>query len=340
MRRRIRSLAAPGALLGAALVAFAAPSAPADRARPASVPSGLKVYTANVENLLTKHESCPGDWHELVDWIATHSTADVILLQQVSGARQARAFTSRLNKRIGFPDYAWMVAEKHPNGTRRCNGEKRHQTNAIVWNTVNLSLLANSVHTWRSVHRGPDPHTQCQLNPQSRTRNLKARFAVGPGVSVTVASVHWPTVASGGTDCYDDNARLTDRQLREPGYSSTVQIVGGDLNVTAGKKWHSEMLARHFRDAMAGAPTWTHIGHAGAGPKRRIDYLFARRGTSRPGLFHNPYTVTFRKAQRAQHELDPGDRDPRSCDTYPRAPQKGCAYSEHRSVVARVVLSR
>lgn len=337
MRLRLRSLTALATLLGTALIPLVAPSALADRAQPAGIPLGLKVYTANVENLLTKHESCPGDWHELVDWIGTHSTADVILLQQVSGAAQARAFTARLNKINGFPDFAYLVAEKHPNGTRRCNGEKRHQTNAIIYNAVNLSVIPNSVHTWRSVHRGPDPRTQCEPNPQSRTRNLKARFALG-GPTVTVASVHWPTVASGGKSCYDNNARLTDRELEEPGYSgSGVQIVGGDTNVTAGKKWHSEMTSRGFRDAMAGDPTWTHIANEGAGPKRRIDYLFARRGTSRPGSFYNPYTVTFAKAQRAQRKVEPGDHDPRRCDTYPRARQKGCAYSEHRSVVARVV---
>lgn len=333
MPLRIRSLFAV-----MALVALTAPPVLADRARAQSSGLGLKVYTANVENLLTKKESCPGDWHELVHWIAGHSVPDLILLQQVDGPRQAKAFTDRLNQLHGHADFTWIVAENKPDGTRRCNGEKRRQTNAIVWNTVNLTLMQDTVDTWRSVHRGPDPDTQCQPNSQSRTRNLKAKFAVGAGKTVTAASVHWPTAASGGKRCYDNNARLTDRELKQPDYaSSTGQIVGGDLNVTSGKPWHGEMLNRGFRDAMAGNPTWTHILDDGAGAKRRIDYLFARTGTSGPGAFKNPYTVTFGMAHRAQEKVDPGNTDPKSCNTYRKAPKRGCAYSEHRSVVARVL---
>jgi endonuclease/exonuclease/phosphatase family metal-dependent hydrolase len=318
----------------AALIAFALPSILAERAPAQPSGLGLKVYTANVENLLTKKESCPGDWHELMHWIASHSTADLILLQQVDGPRQARAFTDRLNELSGSSDYAFIVAEDDPDGTGRCKGEKRRQTNAIVWNTTNLTLMQETVQTWRSVHDAP----RCKPNPQSRTRNLKARFAVGAGLTVTAASLHWPTVASGGKNCADDNARLTDAELKEPGYaSSTGQIVGGDLNVTAEKLWYREMQGRGFADAMAGNPTWTHILEDGAGAKRRIDYLFARVGTSVPGSFNLPYTLTFAQAHRAQRDADPGDVDKKGCDTYRAAPEKGCAYSEHRAVVARVL---
>lgn len=305
---------------------------------PAAAQDGVKVYTANVENVLTKTESCPGDWHELVHWIAGHSVPDLILVQQVDGRAQAQRFTERLNELHGAADFTWTVAEEKPDGTRRCDGEKRRQTNAIVWNTVNLTLIDGSVKTWQSVHQGPDPDTQCQPNTQSRTLNLKARFALGAGQTVTAASVHWPTVASGGENCYDNNARMTDAELKEPGYaSSTAQVVGGDMNVTAGKLWHRQMLDVGFRDAMAGDPTWTHILDDGAGAKRRIDYVLARMGTSGPGSFNNPYTLSFDMAHRAQNDVDPGDADPASCDTYPRAPEKGCAYSEHRAVVAKVL---
>lgn len=333
MRLSIPSLSV---LVPIALIALVVPAVLGDRARAQPSGLGLKVYTANVENLLTKKESCPGDWHELVHWIAGHAVPDLILLQQVDGPAQARAFTDRLNELHGQPDFAWIVAEEEPDGTGRCSGEKRHQTNAIVFNAVNLSLSTKT--TWQSVHAGPDPDTQCEPNPQSRTRNLKAKFAVGPGQTVTAASVHWPTAASGGKPCDDDNARLTDRELKKSEYaSSTAQIVGGDMNATAEKLWYQEMLNIGFADAMAGDPTWTHILDDGAGAKRRIDYLFARVGTSGPASFHNPYTVTFAKAHQAQERVDPGNTDPPSCDTYRKAPEKGCAYSEHRAVVARVL---
>jgi endonuclease/exonuclease/phosphatase family metal-dependent hydrolase len=302
----IGALAVSAVLVGAASLA----------ARPAAA---YKVYTANVENLLTKKESCPGDWHELVHWISGHSVPDLILLQQVDGEAQTRAFTDRLNELHSQPDFSFIVAERNPDGTERCNGEKRRQTNAIVWNTVNLTLLPGTVDTWQSVHQGSDPDTQCEPSPQSRTLNLKAAFAEG----VSAASVHWPTVASGGKGCDDSNARLTDSELKEPAYASSArQIVGGDLNVTADKDWYGEMGSRGFRDAMAGNPTWTHILDDGAGAKRRIDYLLARVGTSGPASFDNPYTVTFAMAHEAQEKVDPDNTDPASCNTYPKAPEK------------------
>lgn len=332
-------------LIGAAVLVALVASAPAQAA-----PFGLKVYTANVENILEHHEACPGDWRELISWIAEHRRADLILLQQVDGVEDAARFTDRLNQLTNDGIYTHIVAEpRDANGTERCKGEKRSQTNAIVFNTRYLTLVSLSAGTWRSVHAGPGPG-QCEENPQSRTVNLKARFELGAtGLSVTAASVHWPTAASGGKPCDDDNARLLDSELKQPGYAdSDVQIVGGDLNATAKKQngsaklWYTEIGKVGFRDAQADGPrTWTHILDDGAGAKRRIDYLFSRLGTSGPASFFNPYTLTFAMAERAQQRATSGpgagEADPPSCHTYKKAPQKGCAYSEHRAVAAKVV---
>lgn len=322
------------------LAALAAPAALADSA--SAQAGGVKVYSANVENVLEHHEDCPGDWRELVAWIATHSMPDVILLQQVEGSKGrggAGTFVNRLNELTPGRPFRFVVAEESPDGTGKCGGEKRRQTNAIVYNTDTMAGPVR-VNRWRSLHEGPDADKECEPNSQSRTVNLKAQFAPPGGPVTTAASIHWPTAASGGKPCDDDNARLTDRELKEAPYaSSSGQVVGGDLNATAEKLWYRQMQEVGFTDAMAGDPTWTHILDEGAGAKRRIDYLFARFGTSQPAFFKNPYTLTFAMAERAQRENPTGpgsgQSDPPGCHTYKKAPEKGCAYSEHRAVVAR-----
>lgn len=327
-------LAVAGMLVAASAAVAADPSGAVD----------LKVYTANVENLLHKTEHCKGDWDELVYYMAAQkSVPKAILLQQVNNQKQVNKFVRRLNRATRTKDFTGIVAPGNANGTKNCKGEKRRQLNAIAWNTVALTLQRGTVKTWESVRensRGGGP--RCVENDQSRTRNIKAVFSLGQGApDVTLASVHWPTKASGGVKCADNNARALHRELSESPYSATVQIVGGDMNITdrvggRHRKWYRQMIAMNFADAEAENPDWTHISGKGAGAKRRIDYLFARRGTSTPATFTNPATVSFKKAHAAEKRLNPSDKDRKGCDTYPKAPEKGCSYSEHRSVTARV----
>lgn len=310
-------------------------------------PPQLLVYSNNVENLLTPDETCPGDWEELVEYIADRDAPDLILLQQVSGQDQIDDYIAALERR-GDAEFDGLVAAAEPDGGGRCASDKTRQVNAIIWNTGTMSLVPESRDEWQSLreNRGSGGG-QCEPNGQSRTVNVKAGFTHRSGALVTAASVHWPTYVSGNARCADDNARLLDRELRKRPYrDSAVQIVGGDMNyndINAKLKWCKWYRALREdagftdparescgldRDCLA--RLWTHILDDGAGRKRRIDFLFARTGTGGPIDHSAARTVGFGAADAS----DPGAADDPGCRTY--ATRAGCHYSEHRAVTARL----
>lgn len=246
-----------------------------------------------------------------------------------------------------------MTADTEPDGGGRCGAEKGKQLNAIVWNTATLSLEKGSAREWQSLRANPKSGgEQCVANDQSRTVNVKAGFTHRSGQRVAAASIHWPTHESGNALCADDNARLLDAELREKSYrDSALQVVGGDMNYgdinrkLKWCKWYRQMRSGNGfadplrsgcgKDADCIEKLWTHIRYFGQdGKKRRIDYLFARRGTSATAQYRDQRIVGFGAAdaaERRHHREDESD-----CQTYLDRP--GCHYSEHRAVSARVWL--
>lgn len=320
----------------------AAPVSATDRTTP-----DLLVYTNNIENLLTKGEKCQGDWDELIHYIAERPRPDLILLQQVSGMKQVDRFIEELREHSGGR-FDGLVAAVDPDGGGRCGSEKSKQLNAIVWNTDTLTYVTGSRAMWPSMRENPKPGgAACVKTATSRTVNVKAAFEHRLGTTVTAASVHWPTHASGNFACADDSARDLDEQLKKAPYrDSALQIVGGDMNYrdvnTKGdwSKWYRVMKQDNkFTDPARGLcgtvgrcndHLWTHITD---GVKRRIDYLFARRGTALPVITLRATNVAFSAAQDA--EARHHDESDSGCRTYPG--RSGCFYSEHRAVTARII---
>ncbi|WP_041624856.1 hypothetical protein [Stackebrandtia nassauensis] len=331
---------APAVLMMLGTVVVADTAAANNRAAPT-----ITAYTNNIENLLTKKETCEGDWDELIYYIAENSTPDLFLLQQVSDMKQVNRFIEELEEHSDG-NYSGLIADTEPNGGGRCGPEKARQLNAIVWNTDSLTYVKGTRAMWQSMRENPDSGgSQCVKNDQSRTVNVKANFKHRNGQVITAASIHWPTHASGNFKCADNSARELDDELKESPYKkAALQIVGGDMNYrdvnssNDWSKWYKEMRANDFADPVRGlcGPTggcndglWTHITD---GVKRRIDYLFARRGTSNPAASFGASNVTFSSAQDAE-ERDHDESDS-GCTTYPG--RSGCFYSEHRAVTGRV----
>lgn len=308
-------------------------------------PPELLVYSNNAENLLNPDETCEGDWDELVHYIADRDTPDLVLLQQVSGRDQVDEYIAEL-ERLSGADFDGLVATTEPDGGGRCASDKAEQVNAIIWNSGTLTHVKGSRGEWQSLRENRGSRGgQCEPNDQSRTVNLKAAFTHRSGAAVTAASVHWPTYVSGNSRCADNNARLLDRELRQRPYrDSAVQVVGGDMNyndINAKHQWCKwyRALREDARftdparescglDADCLAKLWTHILDDGAGRKRRIDFLFARRGTGGPVDHRDAKVVGFGAADKAEA----GDDDS-GCRTYARF--SGCHYSEHRAVTSR-----
>lgn len=333
---------APAVLMMLGTVAIADPVAAESRNLPA-----ILAYTNNIENLLIKSEKCEGDWDELIYYIAEHPAPDLIMLQQVTDLKQVDRFIEELEEHSSG-NFDGLIADTDPDGGGRCGAEKSKQLNAIVWNTDSLTYVKGTRAMWQSLRENPDSGgSQCVKNDQSRTVNVKAQFKHRAGQLITAASVHWPTQASGNFKCADNSAVELDTQLKKTPYkSSAVQIVGGDMNYrdTNSKddwcKWYRIMREDNdFADPARGLcgttgscndNLWTHITD---GEKRRIDYLFARYGTSSPAAYLGASNVEFSAAQEAEarhhEESDSG------CTTYPG--RSGCFYSEHRAVASRIL---
>ncbi|HZE40373.1 MAG TPA: endonuclease/exonuclease/phosphatase family protein [Stackebrandtia sp.] len=320
----------------AVAVATLAGAAGASGAGSRPTPS-LRVYTVNMENLLTEKAQCPGDWHNLAKYIADRPKPDIVFLQEIGGKTQLREFVARLNRATRGNDFVGMAAPGTANTHERtCTAQKSHQLNAIVWKRDELAYLPGSLKSWQSLH---EKHHHCVRTKHSGTRDLKAIFSVKGQGTVTAASLHWSTPYAGGRPCAAANARDVDRQLSAGDYGGTgLQIAAGDLNISAWTRahqhraWYQFLTRAHFADAGERAAAWTHVAKHGAGHKRRIDFVWARHGAGDPARFVGAVTVGFKEVAK----LDRRPWTERHCFTYPKDHQLGCDYSEHRAVSTEV----
>src|SRR4051794_296730 len=292
-------------------------AAPAGAAKINKSARFLQVYDNNVENLETAKETCAGDWKALVRIAKRRTLApDVFLVQQVSGAKQLKAYTDYLTKQLPG-SYRGVIAQARPRTMRSpCGAAKSRETNAIVYRPGRLVPFGKKK-TWRADSKHPKG---CRDSPQDRVVGVRQVFfdrVARKGVAV--GSIHWPTAQSGGAPCTAENARETAKVLNAP--SANLRIVGGDANTRPSGAWYARMDgdlggSYGFRDAVWGvcadrpactADQWT-IG--GPGNHRRIDFLWARLGPGGLPRIGAAGTVSFGAA---------GERT---------------AYSDHRAIRA------
>lgn len=296
-------------------------------------PAFVQVFNNNVENLPTVDLACPGDWQDLVYYIKRSPTKpDIFSVQQVSGQSQLDAYVSRLSTELGEA-YAGVIADPSPARMNSpCGPPKDYQTNAVIYRKARFTDRGLGARTWQAQS---DETGTCANNDQARTQAVKVRLHDKiANKDLTVASVHWPTAASGGgVDCSESNARETAAELTEDGYGGSLLIVGGDHNVTdvnsAGdfRAWYSLFNGGlGYRDvaytACGGsksclATNWT------TGGTNRIDFVFARKpGGPLPAVtgFH---TITFNEGDAADEAATGSDRTDRD-------------YSDHRAQMVRV----
>jgi hypothetical protein len=321
----------------------------AAEAVPNNDPSFLQVYDANVENLPTTTESCPGDWHDLMYYMRLQEyRPDIYLVQQISNREQLDLLLQRMEEHFG-ETYAGVLAENEPaeydNG---CSGKVR-QTNGVVWRTdrLSLKLSASPDNRWQAQREYPADSKTCENNDQPRTKGVKALLEDKlSGRTVTAASFHWPTQEHGGTYCNVSNAGELSNELTEDGYGvADLFVAGGDTNHSASSTngednwttWYRAANgdiggAHRFRDAVyagcadAGgsipdclADKWTlHT----TGP-RRVDFLLARNPAGAPPRTSHPVVPTFDEGDAADLELTGND-------------DQDMDYSDHRSVGARI----
>lgn len=302
-------------------------------------PAFVQVVDNNVENLPTVDLACPGDWQDLVYYLKRAPLKpDIFIVQQISGRSQLNSYVSRLSSDLG-ESYGSVIAEASPAAMNSpCGAPKDYQTNAVIFRSARFTNLGLGSRTWQAQS---NESGSCANNDQARTKAVKVRLRDRiANRDLTVASVHWPTSASGGPPCADSNARETAKEMTEDGYGGSLLIVGGDLNFsdiawhTAGdpyRSWYRAMNGdlggtHHYRDpgytACAGSKSclsnnWT------IGGDRRIDFLFARKpsgGLPTTSAFH---TITFNEGDAADLAETGTDRADRS-------------YSDHRAVMARI----
>lgn len=329
---------------GAAVLIAAAGLVPAladQRADPVTAaaannnPAFVQVYDNNVENLPTVGLACPGDWQDLVYYLERAPLKpDIFTIQQISDRAQLNSYLDRLSDDLG-ENYAGVIADATPKRMNSpCGAPKRHQTNAVIFRTARFTNRGLGSRTWQAQS---DESGSCANNDQARTKAVKVRLHDKiANKDLTVASVHWPTAASGGPPCAVSNARETAAEMTEDGYGGRLLIAGGDLNITDLGGGTFRTWYRDLNGDLGGRYGYRDAGYAGcsgskaclagnwtAGGDRRIDFVFARRPAGGlPGVtgFH---TITFNEgdaADRAETGTDRADRN----------------YSDHRAVMARI----
>lgn len=294
----------------------------------------LQVYVNNVENLQVPGAHCPGDWKDLIHYMRSYAVApDLFLVQQVSNRAELDVLIGQMEDWLPG-DYDGVMADPSPApGRFACNGEKDRQTNAIIWRKGRLDLMDTA--RWQSLDEINDSG-RCNENTQPRTLNIRAKFRDRLNDKlITVASVHWPTLHSGGgVDCATENANKLAQEM--DGWDTSLRIWGGDTNITElnesndWRAWYQQMNGdrggRHgYRDAVydlcsAGADPLKPCLHDNPtiGNDKRIDYLFARKPSGMPNVTA-AHTVTFNEADAASTDPNPG-----------------LNYSDHRAVRARI----
>lgn len=332
-----------GTVLALALTLAPHASAAPGIAAPNNDPGFLQVYDANVENLPTVDLQCPGDWQDLVYYMQLQQyRPDIYVVQQISNQTQLNELTQRLSTDFG-EKYSGVIAEADPAmGPQQCGPPKYYQTNAIIYRTARLELTLSADRTWQA--QAQDSSGNCPNNTQARTKAVKAMFHDKiANKDLTVASLHWPTAASDGPPCANQNAAEVSTEMTEDGYGGSLQIAAGDLNytdtATSGgtdyRTWYKSMNgdlggAYRFRDAVyagcaaSGDPLGTCLaGNWTISGTRRIDFLFARRADGTMPAISAQHTPTFDEGDAADVTLTGDDRADRN-------------YSDHRAVTARV----
>jgi hypothetical protein len=339
--RRRNAAALFTAALGLAVLQAPASAAPA--AAPANNnPGFLQVAVNNVENLPTVGLQCPGDWQDLVYYLDQQTyRPDIFLVQQISNRSQLDSYLSRLSSQFG-EQYKGVIAEQNPASMNSpCGAPKDYQTNAVIYRAARFTLESDTSSSTKRWQAQSDLGSGCTNNNQARTKAVKVRLHDKiAGKDVTAASIHWATAAHGGAPCDESNAREVAAEMTEDGYGGDLLIFGGDTNrsdrtsTDAYRQWYQTMNgdlggAYGYRDAVYNrcaasgttkdclADNWT------IGSGRRIDFLFAKRGTgSRPSVT-DAHTITFNEGDAADLAATGSDRGDRN-------------YSDHRAVRAQV----
>ncbi len=348
--RGVLHLALAGALLCGIAGGLGSPPAASAAPEPALAaanddPGFIQVYDNNVENLPTVDLQCPGDWQDLVYYLTLQEyRPDVFLVQQISGQEQLDAYTARLSQEFG-ETYAGVIAEESPAAMNSpCGAPKDYQTNAVIYRADRFTLLSDPDSSSKRWQSQADEGAGCANNDQARTRNVKAMLHdTIADKDITVASIHWPTDASGGPPCAESNAREAAAEMLEDGYGGSLLVFGGDANYSdldsegAYRPWYAQLNgdvggSLGYRDAVYSgcvsgggavadclADNWT----IGGSTDRRIDFLFASRGGGTLPEITGSHTVTFDEGDAADLEVTGTDREDRG-------------YSDHRAVGARV----
>ncbi|MGH3736638.1 MAG: hypothetical protein ACRDT6_13655 [Micromonosporaceae bacterium] len=335
MRRR-HTVIGIAALLLASLGAGPAHAEVSSQAVVNNNPAYLQVYANNVENLETVNARCPGDWQDLIYYMKGYETSpDLFLVQQIANRTELNTLVSKMTDLLPGV-FAGVLAVPQPEWMNSpCGAEKAYQTNAIIYRTGRFNLVSTG--TWQS-----DAQTStggCANNSQDRTINLRARlWDKIAGKYVTAASIHWPTGAMDGPPCASENAREVDAAVTASGGS--LLIWGGDANVTdqssgswrswyagtngdlGGSRGYRDALYDHCRESSSNVKgclldNWT------IGGSRRIDFLFARKGSGGMPFTGAEHTVTFNEGDAADLQFTGDDRSDRD-------------YSDHRAVRARI----
>jgi len=300
-------------------------------------PGFVQVFNNNVENLPTVNLACPGDWQDLVYYMKRSPTKpDIFTVQQISNQSQLNSYVSRLTAELGEA-YAGVIADPSPAKMNSpCGAPKDYQTNAVIYRKARFVDRSLGSRTWQAQS---DESGSCANNDQARTQAVKVRLHDKiANKDLTVASVHWPTAASGGgVGCSESNARENAAEMTEDGYGGSLLIVAGDHNVTdvnssgGFRPWYTLLNgdaggALGYREtaytACGGsksclANNWT------AGGDRRIDFLFARKPNGQPPAVTGFHTITFNEGDAADKAATGSDRADRN-------------YSDHRAVMARI----
>jgi hypothetical protein len=301
----------------------------------------LQVYDNNVENLLTTGATCPGDWQDLIYYMATQTDApDLFIVQQIN-AGELQTLVEKMESLLGL-GYASVISSQLAGDTiEKCDGEKTVQRNAIIYRTGRLSLVSGSTVSWQSKH---EVDGVCVLNSQDRTVGVRATFTddLNSGKKVTAASVHWATGASDGPPCATANATEAAAQAVTPG--SNLTIMAGDTNITdvnssAGwRPWYSKINgdlggSLDYRDVMYDDCKETTDGTASAikaclpwtlvDTDRRIDFMFGRLSGGSLPFVGSEHTITFNEGDAADLALTGSDN-------------ADLGYSDHRAVMARI----
>ncbi len=279
----------------------------------------LRVYSNNIENLVRNEaEGACSRVTELehissmlVDDAGRAGTGDVaapdlLLLQQVGGGAQARAYADRLSARFGFPagTYRVMVAWEDPKGwgvthdcrVRALGNEKRKQTNGIIYNSRTLTLTDQAVFAagWLRpgtafangrgcTAYGPESRDvkPSRTHKWQRTTAVAARFTInGSGTTVFAATMHLPhqNLVHGCAGYRDTGVRGSGIRLDEAATRllrhSKLRVIGIDANRT---RLDPSVLDDY---GLTGYGSTDTIGHI------KIDYLFVRGAVQPSAIDH------------------------------------------------------